>query len=202
MKFGVQIAEALHAAHRNGIVHRDLKPQNIMITKAGAKLLDFGLAKTAVVDVGTEGPTAHQITREGMIAGTFQYMSPVQLESLAFDARSDIFALGAVLYEMVTGRRAFTGKTKTSVIAAIVAADPPPIPDAPQPFQDLIRACLAKDPDARMQSAHDVALQLQSLENWGRGELWGRASAHPGRRLAMGDRSCGRPCQRRAALRR
>ncbi len=174
VKYGVQIAEALEKAHRNGIVHRDLKPQNIMITKTGAKLLDFGLAKTAAVDVGAEGPTAQQITREGTIVGTFHYMSPEQLEGLPVDARSDIFALGAVLYEMVTGNRAFSGKTKTSVIAAIVAADPPPILDAPPPFQDLIRACLAKDPDARMQSAHDVALQLRSIEKWG--------AASPGRK--------------------
>jgi Tol biopolymer transport system component len=166
LKYGAQIAEALDRAHRAGIVHRDLKPGNIMITKSGAKLLDFGLAKSGVGVVSVEGATEHKaLTQEGTILGTFQYMAPEQLEGEEADARTDIFALGAVLYEMTTGKRAFEGKTRTSLIAAIVQSDPPPIsmvqPLTPPIFEHVIRKCLCKDREDRWQSAHDVAEELK-----------------------------------------
>jgi serine/threonine protein kinase len=166
IRYGSQIAEGLDRAHRSGIIHRDLKPGNIMLTKSGAKLLDFGLAKASTITFNPDGETQQKpLTQEGMILGTFQYMSPEQLEGLEADARSDIFALGAVLYEMVTGHRAFDGKTKTSLIAAIVAAQPPPIsrvqPLAPTALEHVISRCLEKAPDDRWQSAHDVAEELK-----------------------------------------
>jgi Tol biopolymer transport system component len=170
LRFGGQIATALDAAHRQGIVHRDLKPGNIMITRSGAKLLDFGLARTAQdakpIDMVTQGLTeARPLTQEGAILGTFQYMAPEQLEGLQADARTDIFALGAVLYEMATGRRAFAGKTKTSLIAAIVSTHPEPISSitamAPAALDHVVRKCLEKDPDERWQSARDVASELR-----------------------------------------
>ena len=178
LRYGTQIAEALVVAHRAGIVHRDLKPGNIMITKSGAKLLDFGLAKAALnpssVVSGTafSGATEHRpLTQEGTIIGTFQYMAPEQLEGQEADARTDIFAFGAVLYEMVTGKRAFEGKTKTSLIAAIVDRDPPPIssfqPLSPPALERVIRICLAKDPDDRWQTAHDLLLQLRWIAEAG-----------------------------------
>ncbi len=173
LKYGTQIAEALDKAHRAGIVHRDLKPANIMITKSGAKLLDFGLAKNdAKPVVSVDGATEHKpLTQEGTIIGTFQYMAPEQLEGAEADARTDIFAFGAVLYEMVTGRRAFEGKTRTSLIAAIVDRDPPPIsslqPLTPPSLERIIKICLAKDPDDRWQTAHDVQLQLKWLDDAG-----------------------------------
>src|SRR5881275_3212949 len=127
LRYGVQIADALDKAHRAGIVHRDMKPANIMITKSGAKLLDFGLAKSGTT-IDLDGATQHKpLTQEGTILGTFQYMAPEQLEGEEADARTDIFGLGAVLYEMATGRRAFEGKTKTSLIAAIVTGEPKPM---------------------------------------------------------------------------
>ena len=165
LKFGIQIADALGRAHRSGIVHRDLKPANVMLTKSGAKLLDFGLAKTSA-PVDLQGATQHKsLTQEGTIVGTFQYMAPEQLEGVEADARTDIFALGAVLYEMTTGRRAFDGKTKTSLIAAIVSGQPRPLteiqPMTPPALEHVIRTCLEKDPDARWQSAQDVAEELR-----------------------------------------
>src|SRR5439155_21235989 len=119
IRYGIEIAEALEKAHKAGVVHRDLKPGNIMLTKSGAKLLDFGLAKPAsVFDV--DGATHHKsLTQEGTIVGTFQYMAPEQIEGGTVDARSDIFAFGAVLYEMAAGKRAFEGKSKASLIASI-----------------------------------------------------------------------------------
>ena len=167
LRSGVQIATALEAAHRQGIVHRDLKPGNVMLTKSGAKLLDFGLAKSGssssiVIDGATE---ARPLTREGTILGTFQYMAPEQLEGLEADARTDIFALGAVLFEMATGRRAFEGQSKTSLIAAIVSSQPAPVssvsPMAPPALDHIIKRCLEKNPDDRWQSARDVAGELQ-----------------------------------------
>ena len=170
IRYAIQIADALDKAHRRGIIHRDLKPGNIMITRTGAKLLDFGLARSLDTEaVSADSATiAHQpITEEGTIVGTVQYMAPEQLESRPADARTDIFAFGAVLYEMLTGRRAFGGKSRASVIASILAAEPQPVsatqPATPASLERVIRICLEKDPDERWQSAHDVKLELQGL---------------------------------------
>jgi Tol biopolymer transport system component len=166
LKYGSQIAEALAAAHHAGVVHRDLKPANVMITKSGAKLLDFGLAKSNVIDISSDDATQQKpLTQEGTILGTFQYMAPEQLEGEEADARTDIFALGALLHEMATGKRAFSGKTKTSLIAAIVKEQPPPIaelqPLTPAALQHVVDRCLAKDREERWQSALDVAAELR-----------------------------------------
>jgi eukaryotic-like serine/threonine-protein kinase len=169
LAFGIQIADALDRAHSRGIVHRDLKPANIMLTSSGAKLLDFGLAKlrqaaTFVADAMTRsGP----LTGEGTIVGTLQYMAPEQLEGAETDARTDIFALGAILYEMASGRRAFEGKSQASLIASILGTDPPPLTKVgalvPASLDRLVKVCLAKEPQNRWSSAHDVALQLRSI---------------------------------------
>ena len=168
LKYGGQIADALDKAHRAGIVHRDLKPGNIMLTTSGAKLLDFGLAKP--VAPMASGPTltvavpSSPVTQEGTIVGTFRYMSPEQVEGKDVDGRSDIFSLGAVLYEMLTGKRAFEGKSQLSVVSAILEKDPEPIratrPVTPAALEHAIQRCLAKDPDERWQAARDLALEL------------------------------------------
>jgi eukaryotic-like serine/threonine-protein kinase len=176
LKFGAQVSDALDAAHRQGIVHRDLKPGNVVLTKSGAKLLDFGLARTSTglggVSGSTEMPTeARPLTAAGTVLGTFQYMAPEQLEGAEADGRTDIFALGALLYEMATGKRAFEGKSKTSLIAAILSQQPPPIsqvaPVMPPALDHVVRKCLEKDPDDRWQSARDVASELRWIAEAG-----------------------------------
>jgi Tol biopolymer transport system component len=176
LRCGAQIAEALACAHRQGIVHRDLKPANVMLTKAGTKLLDFGLARAGgdaspLQGLTTAGTQERPLTQEGTILGTFQYMAPEQLEGLEADARTDIFAFGTLLYEMATGRRAFDGKTRTSLIASIVSATPRPVgelvPTTPPALEHVIRRCLAKEPDDRWQNASDIACELRWIAEAG-----------------------------------
>ncbi|HEY6065314.1 MAG TPA: protein kinase [Thermoanaerobaculia bacterium] len=172
LRCGSEIADALDKAHRQGIVHRDLKPGNVMLTKSGLKLLDFGLAKAlAPVSSAAEFtalPTqAVPITREGSLLGTLQYMAPEQLEGREADARTDVFAFGALLYEMATGRKAFAGATQASLIGSILRDEPRSIsevqPLTPAGFDRFVRICLAKDPDDRWQTARDVGLQLREI---------------------------------------
>ena len=171
LRYGVEIADALAKAHRKGVVHRDLKPGNVMLTKSGAKLLDFGLAtvvkQPAPVVVGLAELTTEtkRLTEAGVILGTWQYMAPEQLEGNETDARTDIFALGTVLYEMTTGRPAFSGKSKASLIAAILTAEPPDITSlqqmAPLALDRVVKKCLEKDPHERWESAADLKSELQ-----------------------------------------
>src|SRR5882724_3232561 len=171
LRFGMQIADALDKAHRSGVVHRDLKPGNIMLTATGAKLLDFGLAKpaAALASAATVSVQTAPITEEGTIVGTFQYMSPEQVEGKEVDGRSDIFSLGGVLYEMVTGKRAFEGKSQLSVASAILEKEPEPIgaakPMTPRALDHAVKKCLAKLPDERWQSASDLASQLKWISD-------------------------------------
>jgi len=183
LRLGAQIADALDRAHRAGIVHRDLKPGNVMLTKSGAKLMDFGLARGAGIP-GTGGasgvtmaapsqsPTmSRPLTAEGRIVGTFQYMAPEQLEGKEADERTDLWALGCVLYEMATGKRAFEGKSQATLIASIIGSEPAPIsqvaPMNPPALDRLVQACLAKESTERIQSAHDVKLQLSWISEGG-----------------------------------
>ena len=190
LKTGMQVAEGLAAAHRQGLVHRDLKPGNIMMTPAGAKLLDFGLAKATAPGERATSLTAtptltSPLTAAGTLVGTFQYMAPEQLEGSDAGAPSDVFAFGALLYEMVTGRRAFDGKTQASVIARILESEPARVsalqPMTPPALERLIDTCLAKDPEQRRQSMHDVLLDLQWIAEQGPGSET-PASPGPGRR--------------------
>jgi len=181
LALGAQIADALDKAHKKGVVHRDLKPANVMLTPSGVKLLDFGLAKQTLSDsqvrtesfsrMLTEAPDSAPLTVEGTILGTFQYMSPEQIEGREADARSDIYALGAVLYEMATGHKAFVGKTQASLIGAIMHSKPEPVsklvPLGPPAFDRLVDTCLAKEPDNRWGTAHDVGLQLKWIAEGG-----------------------------------
>ncbi len=176
LQVGIEIAEALDFAHRRGVVHRDLKPGNVMLTRSGAKLLDFGLARavdlTAEPGGLTHSPTVSRaLTAEGTLVGTFQYMAPEQLEGQDADARSDLWGLGCVLYEMATGQRAFEGKSQASLIGTIMHAEPPSVgalaPMTPPALERVVRACLAKNPEERIQTAHDLKLQLQWVAEGG-----------------------------------
>jgi Tol biopolymer transport system component len=176
LRFAAQLADALAVAHRGGLVHRDLKPGNIMLTPAGAKLLDFGLAKsfegTLAASSLTAAPTATSpLTAQGMILGTFHYMAPEQLEGGQADARSDIFSFGLILYEMAAGRRAFEGKTQAGLIASIMKETPRCLselaPMTPPALERLVRTCLEKDPDARRQTMNDVLLDLRWIAEAG-----------------------------------
>ncbi len=180
LRCGIEIADALDKAHRQGIIHRDLKPGNVMLTKSGVKLLDFGLAKlhaapdragSALTSLPTALPESQPLTTRGTILGTFQYMSPEQLEGREADARSDLFAFGCVLYEMATGQKAFSGKSQASLIGSIMHSEPPPIstlqPMIPPALDRVVRGCLAKEADDRWNTAHDVMLQLQWIAEGG-----------------------------------
>lgn len=193
LRCGIEISEALAAAHRRGIVHRDLKPANVMLTRSGVKLLDFGLARAAMPAgvEASEAPTEqHPVTSDGMVVGTLAYMAPEQLEGKPVDARADIFALGAVLYESLTGRRAFAGPSAQSLMAAILGGEPPALvtllPDVPPILDRLVATCLAKDPEKRWESAADLAHELRWIAG-GMGDRPARAveKAAPSRRWAF-----------------
>ena len=187
LRYGIEIAGALDKVHRQGIIHRDLKPANIMITKSGVKLLDFGLARHGIEDVAPSASAMstfeRPVTEEGHIVGTVHYMAPEVLKAASADARSDIFALGAVLYEMVTGKRAFAGNSKADVIAAIIFSEPPPLSTQQPALDHVIAQCLRKDSDERWQTAHDVAAELRWIQ--GSGELVAAATRKRHRTLPL-----------------
>ncbi|MFN2386657.1 MAG: protein kinase [Thermoanaerobaculia bacterium] len=195
LRCGIEIADALDKAHRQGIVHRDLKPANVMLTKSGVKLLDFGLAKALgpapEASILTSLPTEMPLTEKGAILGTVQYMAPEQLEGKEADARTDIHALGALLYEMATGKKAFTGASQASLISSIMTAEPKPVSESqqltPLALDRVVKTCLAKDPDDRWQTAHDVKLQLQwTAEDGSKPALPAHLGGRGPQRLAWG----------------
>ena len=172
LKYATQIADALDRAHRSGVSHRDVKPANVMIARDGCKVLDFGLAKTALKSIAPEDSTlTAALTSEGAIVGTPHYMAPEQYEGKEADARSDIFSFGCVVYEMVTGKRCFKGKTRASLIAAVLGGEPVPmsalVPVTPASLARLVNRCLEKDPEDRYQSMRDVVLDLRSMGQTG-----------------------------------
>ena len=167
----IQMCDALKAAHEKGIVHRDLKPANILLSPAGIKLLDFGLAKIGIAEGEIDspaGPTETVLTKEHSLMGTLQYMAPEQLEGKTADTRSDIFALGATLYELATGRKAFEGASTASVIAAIMDRDPPSVAGVSgEALEAVVRRCLAKAPEDRWQSARELSVELKKIGQGG-----------------------------------
>jgi eukaryotic-like serine/threonine-protein kinase len=184
LRYATQIADALANAHKLGITHRDLKPANVMLTKSGAKLMDFGLAKQSgsapLAEALTEMTLEQsKLTSEGMIVGTFQYMAPEQLEGKEADARTDIFAFGELLHEMATGKPAFSGKSRASLIASILTTEPPAItqlqPLTPPALERVVKKCLAKDPDDRWQSARDIETNLKWIEEGSSANIQGPA---------------------------